>query len=76
MWVQLIIMVVAAVLSYALSPKPQGATAENLSDVDIPTTEIGTPVSVVFGEVWVDDSNILWYGDLLNSPIYSSSGKK
>lgn len=76
MWVQLIIMVVAAVLSYALRPKPQRPAAETLEDVDVPTIEVGKPVSVAFGEVWIDDSNILWYGDLSNSPIYAKGGKK
>jgi hypothetical protein len=75
MWPQLIILVVAAILSYALTPKPQAPVAATLDDVSIPTTEIGVPVGVVFGEVWIDDSHILWYGDLSNSPIYASGGK-
>jgi uncharacterized membrane protein len=74
-YVQLIIMVVAAILSYALRPKPQNPPAATLADVSVPTTEIGKPVAVVFGEVWIDDSNIIWYGDLSNTPIYATSGK-
>lgn len=64
MWVQLAILVVAAILEYALTPKPQTPPPDTLSDVSVPTIEIGKPVSVAFGEVWIDDSNILWYGDL------------
>lgn len=75
-WVQLIVMIVAAVLSYAMQPKPQQPNPDTLSDVSVPTIEIGKPVSVAFGEVWVDDSNILWYGDLSSQPIYASGGKK
>jgi hypothetical protein len=75
MWVQLVIMVVAAVVSYALTPKPKQPGADTLDEVQIPTVEIGKPVSVAFGEVWVDDANILWYGDLSNTPIYATSGK-
>jgi hypothetical protein len=76
MYVQLIIMVVAAILAYALTPKPQAPPAATLNDVNIPTVEIGEPVIVIFGEVWIDDSHVLWYGDLLNTPIYASGGKK
>jgi len=75
MWIQLAIMVVAAILAYALTPKPQPPEAATLDDVNIPTTEIGLPVGVIFGEVWIDDSHILWYGDLSNTPIYASGGK-
>lgn len=76
MYVQLIILVVALILSYALRPRPQNPPAATLDDVSIPTIEIGKPVAVVFGEVWVDDSNVIWYGDLTNSPIYAPGDKK
>jgi hypothetical protein len=76
MWVSLAIMVVAMILQYALTPKPQAPAAATLNDVSIPTTQIGTPVAVAFGEVWVDDSNVLWYGDLTTAAIYASGGKK
>ena len=75
MWVQLAILVVAAILTYALTPKPQTPPPDQLSDVSVPTIEIGKPVSVAFGEVWVDDSNILWYGDL-SSQAFSPPGGK
>lgn len=75
MWVQLIVLIVSAVLSYALRPKPKGPAADTLDQVPIPTVEVGKPVGVVFGEVWIDDSNVLWYGDLGTQPIYSSGGK-
>jgi hypothetical protein len=64
MWIQLAILVVAAILSYALTPKPKTPPPDTLSDVSVPTIEVGKPIGVAFGEVWVDDSNILWYGDL------------
>jgi hypothetical protein len=73
MWVQLFILVVAAILSYALTPKPQTPPPDTLSDVSVPTIEIGKPVSVAFGDVWIDDSNVLWYGDLSSQPIQSSA---
>ena len=74
--VQLIIMILAAILTYALSPKPKTPSPDSLSDVSIPTIEVGKPVCVVFGDCWIDDSNVLWFGDLMTQPIYANSGKK
>lgn len=75
MWPQIFIMVIAALLTYALTPKPKTPPPDQLSDVSVPTIEIGKPVSVAFGEVWIDDSNILWFGDLSSQPISPSGGK-
>ena len=72
---EIAVLIVTAILSYALRPKQQTQPPDTLSDVSVPTIEIGKPVSVAFGEVWVDDSNILWYGDLSSQPIYASGGK-
>lgn len=76
MWVQIAIVVIAALLQYALTPKPKTPPPDQLSDVSVPTIEIGKPCSVAFGTVWVDDSNILWYGDLSSvsfAPVGSGS---
>lgn len=76
MWVTLILLVVSALVSYALRPRMQDPPAATLADVSIPQIEIGKPIAVAFGEVWVDDSSIIYYGDLSNQAIYSSGGKK
>ncbi len=76
MWPQLILFVVATILSYALRPKVWPPFPATLADVNVPQVEIGKPIAVVFGEVWIDDSNVLWYGNLNNSPIYASGAKK
>lgn len=73
---EIAVLIITAILSYALRPKPQTQPPDTLSDVSVPTIEIGKPVSVAFGEVWVDDSNILWYGDLSSQPIFAKSGGK
>lgn len=67
------VLIISIILSYALRPRVQQPAAASLSDVAIPQIEIGRPVAVVFGEVWIDDSNIIWYGDLTNQPIYPPS---
>src|SRR5690606_21090872 len=50
-WVQLIIMVIAAVVAYALKPDPPEATARQ---VEAKTVEDGTPVKDYGGTVWID----------------------
>lgn len=75
MWVQLVIMIVAYILSQALRPKPQTPAPANLSDLRIPTIQQGTPVAVAFGDVWIDQPFVLWYGDLRSQAI-TEGGKK
>lgn len=75
-WVQIAIMIVSAIISYALAPKPPTPKPASLGDIEAPTAEEGRPIPVVFGEVWCKDPNVLWYGDLGNEPIRKKSGKK
>ncbi|MDE1998016.1 MAG: hypothetical protein KGI52_03700 [Burkholderiales bacterium] len=66
MWVQLAIFIVTTILSHLLAPKPPvpaaGKGAAN-------TATEGTPIPVVFGEVLIRTSNVVWYGDLRVDPI-------
>ena len=71
-----VLLIISIILSYALRPKIPQPPAANLADVAIPQIEIGKPVAVAFGEVWIDDSNIVWYGDLSHQPIYNDGAKK
>jgi hypothetical protein len=75
MWISLVIMVVSYILSAALRPRPKDPPAATLQDVSVPTVDQGTPVPVVFGEVWIENWMVLWYGDLRVTPI-KSGGKK
>lgn len=75
-WVQLAVMIVSAIISYALTPKPPQPKPAALSDFDAPTAEEGRAVPVVFGEVWLKAPNVLWYGDLSSQPIRKKGGKK
>jgi len=74
--VQIALMVISSIIQMALTPKPKPPPPATLSDVDAPTAEEGRPIPVVFGTVWLRAPNVLWYGDLQNSPIRRSSGKK
>lgn len=68
------------IASYAiqvlLTPKPETPKPASLDDFDFPQVEEGTPQSVIFGDVWVSDWHVLWYGNLRTSAVKAESGKK
>lgn len=74
--VQIVIMIVAIIIAVALAPKPPQPKPAALADFDAPTAEEGKPYCKVFGEAWVRDPNVLWYGDLASEPIRKKGGKK
>lgn len=61
MWMQLVIAVVMAVVSYALQPRPKMPTPAAATEMDNPTASAGSPLPVVFGTVTVKSSNFLGY---------------
>jgi hypothetical protein len=75
MW-YLVVIIVAALISVALAPKPPEPKPAALSDIDAPTAEEGRPIPVVFGSVLIRGANVVWYGDLDADPIKKSGGKK
>lgn len=75
-WEYLVVLVVAAVVSIALAPKPQQPKPPELSDVEAPTAEEGVAIRVIFGDCWVKGPNVVWYGDLRTTPIVKKGGKK
>ena len=68
------------VASYAIQilmlPKGEQAKPASLDDFDFPQVDEGTPQSVIFGDVWISDWQVLWYGNMRTSAIKSDSGKK
>ena len=76
MWMQLFVLIISSVLSYALSPKPKPPKPASIDDVDAPTAEEGREIPVVFGTCWVSGPNILWYGDMSTEAIRKCGGKK
>jgi hypothetical protein len=75
MWVYVFVLILSIAISIAMRPKPQSTKPPSLADFSVPTAEEGREVMVVFGEVWVDDPNVLAYGDLRTTPIKASGGK-
>lgn len=75
MWVQLALLVISAIVSSMLAPKPEEPKKATLGDLDVPTAEQDRVIPVVFGKVRVTGPNVVWYGDLSTVAI-KSGGKK
>lgn len=71
--VQIVVMIVAALISYALRPKPKPPEAGKAS---APVVEDGKGIVRVFGSVWIDDSIVLGFMQLGTIPIKAKGGKK
>lgn len=70
--VQLIIMVIAAVVAYALRPKPE--TPKPMSS-EAPTIEDGQAAKHYFGTCWVGDEFLLAWKMMGTIPIKAKGGK-
>lgn len=75
MWGAILISIAINAIAYLLTPKPKTSTP-SAGQLDIPETKDGTPVPVVFGEVWIKDPHIAYYGNPNTRPIVKSGGKK
>lgn len=76
-FIMLALMVFSAVLQALTTkapPKPQDAVASTIGDFNLPEIKEGTAQTVVFGDVWLNDWQVLWYGNLRAEPITKSSG--
>lgn len=73
-WVYIALLVISLFVA-ASAAKRTSATPPSLQDFEVPTAEDGRPAVMVFGTVWIDDSNIIGYGDLRTLPIKATGGK-
>lgn len=69
-------MIASYAIQALLTPKPVKPKAAALEDFDFPQVEEGTPQSIVFGDVWISDWHVLWYGNLRTTAVRSKGGKK
>lgn len=73
--VQIVIAIVAAVISYALTPKPPKPKPAALSEFDVPQAREGQSFCWIFGECEVPDATVAAWDNLTNQPI-KAKGKK
>ncbi len=76
-FIMLALFAASALLS-ALTTKaptrPANAVPAGLGEFDIPQIAEGTPQTIVFGDCWIKDPQILWYGNLRSEAITKSVG--
>jgi hypothetical protein len=70
-----LVLLVASYAITMLTMKTQNQQAASLEDFDIPQVDEGTPHAVVFGDVWLEGWQVLWYGNYRTTKI-KSKGKK
>lgn len=76
-WVMLAVMVASIAITALTAKKPPGADPPaQFKNVKFPIADEGAPQIVVFGDVWLDDWQVLWVGNYRTEPIYGKSGKK
>lgn len=71
--IQLAIMIISALISYALAPKPKDA---EVAKANVPVAEEGKGIERVYGTVWFEDPFILGFKQLGTIPIKAKGGKK
>jgi len=76
MWFFLGAIIVSAIVSYAMMPKPETQKPAGLGEFTVPTAEVGREIAVLFGTRKIDGPNVVWYGDLRTVPVKKSGGKK
>lgn len=70
----IVINLVISALVYVLTPKPKQAKP-TAGKFEVPTPKLGQPIPVVFGECWIVDAHISYYGNQNTSSIKSKGGK-
>lgn len=76
MWWYIAGFIVALVVSYAMTPKPQSQPPAGLGDIKVPTAEEGREIPVLFGTRDLESPNVVWCGDLKTVAIRKKGGKK
>jgi hypothetical protein len=72
LWIYIAIQIISYLIQGALAPKQK---APEPAKVQVPTAVDGKPIIVIFGDTWVDDANVLWFGDERTTAIKSKSKK-
>ncbi len=70
------LLVASAVLGSFLQQKPTDAKPAALGDFNFPQSDEKTPQQIIFGDVWTEDWQVLWYGNLGVTALHNAKGKK
>lgn len=76
MLVQLAFAIALSMLSAALAPRPEPPRSASAGSIEAPKPPIGRSVFVIFGEVWIKDLPVTYFGNKKRKPIRRSSGGK
>ena len=75
MWWYVVVFIVALVVAYAMTPKPDSQNAK-VGTIEAPTADEGREIPVLFGTRDIKQSNVVWYGDIKTVAIKKKGGKK
>lgn len=74
-WIYIIMMVISIAVSLAARPKSQNQKPPAVAEFTVPTAQEGIDIQVLHGENWVEDPNVLFFGNLRTTPIKAKGGK-
>lgn len=75
MWQIIIVQLVISALIYIISPRPPKPAAPSAGKFDVPAPRLGRNLRVVFGEVWIEDADLTYFGNQATAPIKKKGGK-
>ncbi len=71
-----IALVASFIITSLTMKRPPAPRATTLDDFEVPQVDEGTPHAVVFGDVWLEGWQVLWYGNYRSKKIKAKGGKK
>ena len=75
-WWYIAVFVVALAIGMSAVPKTQTQKPAGLSEINIPTAEVGREIGVLFGTRDLKGVNVVWDGDFKTTPVMKKGGKK
>jgi hypothetical protein len=72
----LVLLVASYAISALTTKKTPTPTPAAITSFQFPQSAEGTPQAVLFGDCWMTDYQVLWYGNYRTSKIRSTGAKK